>query len=242
MFIKDIAHYLIPPAGEPRIAPSLAPATAANGATNGAPTSGATSGAPANGAADGTPPKNPTVVPLARLKEFQWTFLIRNPVRSIPSYFRCTQPPLAQLTGFDHFLPEEAGYRELRLLLDYLRAAGVVDDASLFVLDADDLLEHPAEAVQRYCAHIGIDYSPQMLRWEKGVGCEAFDKWKGFHEDAIGSDGLRKREKKRADRSLDDEERDWAAKWGPDAAALIRRTVLETTPDYEYLRSLKQQF
>lgn len=188
------------------------------------------------------PPKNPTVVPLDRLKEFQWTFLIRDPVRSIPSYFRCTQPPLAQLTGFDHFLPEEAGYRELRLLLDYLRATGVVADGNLFVLDADDLLEHPAEAVRRYCAHVGIDYSPQMLRWEKGVGCEAFDKWKGFHEDAIASDGLRKREKKRAGRSLDDEERDWAAKWGPDAAALVRKTVLETTPDYEYLRSFKQQF
>ncbi|KAF8254026.1 hypothetical protein K440DRAFT_648670 [Wilcoxina mikolae CBS 423.85] len=221
VFIKDIAHYLIPPVSykeRVQIAPSLVDDDDKDGI------------------------KNPTVVPLSRLRDFHFTFLIRHPKRSIPSYYRCTRPPLSELTGFHHFLAEEAGYRELRAVFDYLRATGVVTEENMFVLDADDLLENPEEAIRRYCGNVGIEFRPEMLSWDKGKGCEAFEKWKGFHEDAIGSDGLKKREKRTREKTEEQNLAEWTEKWGADAAELIRKTVEETKEDYEYLRGFKEVF
>lgn len=146
---------------------------------------------PANVAVEDLETENPTVLPLSYLRQFQWTFLIRHPRRAIPSYYRCCAPPLSELTGFDYFSPEEAGYRELRALFDYLRACRIVGE-DVFVLDADDLLDAPKIAIRKYCEHVGLDYSDKMLEWGEG-GCEAFEKWKGFHEDAINSTALRPR-------------------------------------------------
>ncbi|KAK3364958.1 hypothetical protein B0T24DRAFT_670448 [Lasiosphaeria ovina] len=48
------------------------------------------------------------------------------PRRAIPSYYRCTVPPLDKVTGFYHFMPSEAGYDELRRLFGYLRDQGII--------------------------------------------------------------------------------------------------------------------
>jgi hypothetical protein len=65
--------------------------------------------------------ENPTVVPPELLEKFHFTFLIRDPHFSIPSYYRCTVSPLVEKTGFYDFDESEAGYDELRRLFDYLR-------------------------------------------------------------------------------------------------------------------------
>merc|ERR1712000_754518 len=68
IFIKDMAYYFMAPDGAPTsIAPSLG---------------------------DHPEPTNPTNVPLDILRKFNFTFLIRHPRRSVPSYWRCTIPPL----------------------------------------------------------------------------------------------------------------------------------------------------
>jgi hypothetical protein len=140
-------------------------------------------------------PSNPTIIPLDILRRFQFTFLIRHPRRSIPSYYRCTVPPLATVTNFD-FLPGEAGYVELRRLLDYLVAEGVVDKDNLVVLDADDMLDNPEAAIRMYCEKVGIDFSSKMLQWSEEdtrKAVEMFAKWDGFHVDAISSTSLKPR-------------------------------------------------
>lgn len=217
VFIKDIAHYLIPPCGAATIASSLC-----------------SPGSPGE-------PGNPTVIPLHILRTFQFTFLIRHPRRAIPSYYRCTRPPLSDTTGFTYFLPEEAGYRELRLLLEFLLEQRVVRRDELCVLDADDLLDEPEAAVRRYCERVGLNYRQSMLRWNDG-GCEEFDKWKGFHEDAIGSVGLVKREKRKKEKTPEMEMHEWTEKWGKEAAELIRKTVEENLEDYEFLMQFKEVF
>ena len=64
-------------------------------------------------------------------------------------------------------------------------------------MDADDLLDHPAEVIEKYCRDVGIEYTPAMLKWgdeecqKRAEG--AFEKWKGFHEDALGSTELKPR-------------------------------------------------
>lgn len=115
---------------------------------------------------------NPTVIPEYILKQFHFTFLIRHPRSSIPSFYRCTVPPLDQVTGWYNFMPSEAGYEELRQVFDHLRETGQVGPAiagdrsrdsnihghaangdattngscekvDICVIDADDLLDNP---------------------------------------------------------------------------------------------------
>ena len=107
-------------------------------------------------------------------------------------------------------MPSEAGYDELRRFFDFLREqkqvgpaiAGKHDaledgEVSITVVDADDLLDNPEGIVQAYCKEVGIDYSPEMLNWDTEEdhqrAKEAFEKWKGFHEDAINSASLKPR-------------------------------------------------
>lgn len=169
MFIKDMAYYLMSPDGKPtKVAPSLGPQE----------------------------PNNPTVVPLETLKQFQFTFLIRHPRRAIPSYYRCTVPPLDEVTGFYNFMPSEAGYEELVRLFDFLLEQGIIDKDNLVVVDADDLLDNPEKTIRQYCEKTGIDFKPEMLDWnddDKTRARVAFEKWNGFHNDAIKSSSLKPR-------------------------------------------------
>lgn len=228
MFIKDITHYLVPPGGKPAsIAPSLGGKAIKKGVgtlgeaislTNGhtsSHTNGTTNGTtndhkspyPYNTEAE---PGNPTVVPEEILRQFHWTFLIRHPRHSIPSYWRCTIPPLDKVTGFFDFMPSEAGYDELRRVFDFLVKEKQIGpsiagqhgelkcgEVAITVIDADDLLDHPAEIIEAYCKEVGLKYNPEMLNWnteeEHEVAKNAFEKWRGFHDDAINSKSLKPR-------------------------------------------------
>lgn len=193
LFIKDITHYLVPPSGKPAtIAPSLGgePVNTSTGVfppcspqdllfpaskANIRPASTSKTPYPYPTKAE---PGNPTVVPLSLLKTFHFTFLIRHPRYSIPSYYRCTIPPLSHVTGFHNFMPSEAGYDELRRVFDYLKDIGQVGpkiagqaapegvngtdgkedgNVSITVIDADDLLDNPEGIVKAYCKEVGID-------------------------------------------------------------------------------------
>ncbi|KAI9760471.1 MAG: hypothetical protein M4579_001665 [Chaenotheca gracillima] len=264
LFIKDIAHYLAPPHGDQAsIAPSLAPPTVSSTKKKGV----GTRPYPYDTESE---PSNPTVIPTDTLGKFHFTFLIRHPRSSIPSYYRCTIPPLDALTGFPNFMPSEAGYDELRRIFDYLRSSGIVgpeiagratdgnavngvngvngtngvnghgEKVSVCVVDADDLLDNPAGIIQAYCKEVGLDYSPEMLRWDNPEDQDhvqrAFAKWKGFHEDAINSTELTPRLHKKKPKENKDEDAEWTAKFGAEGAKIIRDTVEKNIPDYEYLK------
>ncbi|KAL2137333.1 hypothetical protein VTI74DRAFT_3273 [Chaetomium olivicolor] len=254
LFIKDIAHYLLPPNGKPAsIAPSLRDFN-----TNGTVHANGTTSHP-----------NPTVVPLTLLKKFHFTFLIRHPRRAIPSYYRCTIPPLSHKTGFHHFMPSEAGYDELRRLFDYLLQEGVISHSQttttaassaqtnelssssngtggkegavkVTVVDADDLLDKPAEVIRAFCDDVGVDYHDGMLKWEDEEGQEkavqAFEKWNGFHDDAIGSTGLRARVQGKKFPTEEEEDEEWRQKYGEEGQRIIRECVNANVEDYEYLK------
>lgn len=139
---------------------------------------------------------NPTMLPLDVLRKFHYTFLIRHPRRSIPSFYRTTIPPLREITGFDHFMPNEAGYLELVRLFDFLVNTGIVDRNRLTVIDADDMLDDPEHIVKEYCRRTDVEFHPEMLEWDDGDREHAVDhfaKWNGFHDDAINSSALRQR-------------------------------------------------
>ncbi|KAK3357698.1 P-loop containing nucleoside triphosphate hydrolase protein [Lasiosphaeria hispida] len=243
VFIKDIIYYLFPSNGKPaHIAPSLA-----------------------NTPGDTTTP-NPTVIPTPILCQFHFTFLIRHPRRAVPSYYRCTVPPLDKVTGFYYFLPSEAGYGELRRLFDFLRSEGIVGPrraagsaegeeanhqsgeggVSITIIDADDLLDKPDEVIRAYCAEVGIDYSPAMLRWDdeesQELAVRSFEKWNGFHDDAIGSTSLKPRAHAAKIPTVEEEDEQWRQKFGEEAQKVIRDCVNANIPDYEYLKSFAIKF
>ncbi|PWY84167.1 hypothetical protein BO83DRAFT_82089 [Aspergillus eucalypticola CBS 122712] len=214
-------------------------------------------------------PGNPTVMPTEILSQFHFAFLIRDPHHSVPSYFRCTIPPLDQVTGFHNYDPSEAGYDELRRTFDYLRSMRLVgphiatqerdaDDidnklrpvtnglngyesgAEICVVDADDMLQKPAAMIEAFCRSVGIEYTPDMLCWDTEedhqVAREKFEKWRGFHNDAIESKGLVAREHPHAVKTEEEWDAEWRKKYGPEAADLIRQTVDANMADYLYLK------
>lgn len=219
-------------------------------------------------------PGNPTVMPTAIWAKFHFAFLIRDPHFSVPSYYRCTIPPLDDVTGFHDYDPSEAGYDEVRRTFDFLRNVGLIgpqvatfdsnDAASLSgesdgglkpvvsgvgeghesgveicVVDADEMMEKPAPTMEAFCRSVGLDYSEAMLHWDTDedhqFACDAFEKWRGFHNDAIESRGLETKEPKpvKAEAQYDAE---WREKYGEKAAALIRQTVDANMPDYLYMK------
>jgi hypothetical protein len=213
-------------------------------------------------------PGNPTIVPRALLEKFHFTFLIRDPHSSIPSYYRCTIPPLDDLTGFHEFYPDEAGYDELRRFFDYARESGLVRDKDaalengtgsgetkngnadvpeVCLIDADDLLDDPEGILRAYCASVGLDFHPDMLNWddeELQMHAKAvFEKWKGFHEDAIHSTDLKPRKHKKAAKTEEQWDAEWKEKYGEKAARVIRKTVDDNMADFLYLKqfSLKAE-
>ncbi|TKA36724.1 hypothetical protein B0A54_11592 [Friedmanniomyces endolithicus] len=198
-------------------------------------------------------PSNPTVVPREILERFHFTFLIRHPKFAIPSYYRCCIPPLVERTGFNPFMPNEAGYDELRALFDYCKETGLVgpkvcgrevancvpygkdSGIEICVIDADDLLDDPEGVLRKYCASIGLTFEPEMLNWDNEedhvYAKEAFEKWNGFHDDAIHSKDL----KPRAHQPKTDEEMfaEWVEKYGKEAAKTIKQTVDDNVETYD---------
>ncbi|KAJ5188037.1 hypothetical protein N7491_004361 [Penicillium cf. griseofulvum] len=241
-----------------------------NGHTNGV--NGASNGT--NGTANGmngiskepypydtpTEPGNPTVLPRELQEQFHWAFLIRDPHYSVPSYLRCTIPPLDEVTGFHNYDPLEAGYDELRRHFDYLLEAGLIGpqvatradlDAQadpqattgveVCVIDADDMLDEPAKTIEAFCSSVGLPYNPEMLTWDTekdhAAARNAFEKWRGFHNDAIESKALVQRAHKRAVKTEEEFDAEWRKKYGEKQAALIRRTVDANMADYLYLKA-----
>lgn len=227
-------------------------------------------------------PGNPTVVPVELLSRFHFTFLIRDPHYSIPSYYRCTIPPLDEVTGFYDFYPSEAGYDEVRRVFEYVRDIGLVgpriagvhangvhangvtrpkrETAEICVVDADDLLDSPAATIEAYCRSVGIPYDPAMLNWDNedddAVAKAAFEKWKGFHNDAIDSKYLKARDhvsvfaaglapfpqadvlflQKKKFKSEEEFDAEWRQKYGAKGARIIRETVDRNMADYLYMK------
>ncbi|KAJ4421420.1 hypothetical protein N0V85_000181 [Neurospora sp. IMI 360204] len=272
VFIKDMAYYIVPPNGDRPSGPAYSlrrhPHLFAD-------------------------ESNPTLIPTSLLMLFHWTFLIRHPRKAIPSYYRCTIPPLSKKTGFDKFMPSEAGYLELRRLFEFLHAKGIIVEESKYdtqelrelggtmfrqmkedsmsawsgpdrderleqgpalsrqledtpgpvkitVVDADDLLDDPEGTLRAYCEAIGLDFDPKMLKWDdeesERTAKEAFEKWNGFHDDAIGSTELKPREHKAKTPTKEEEDKEWKEKYGEEGQKIIRETVDKNVADYEYLK------
>lgn len=285
VFIKDITYYIVPPEKQDaHLAPSLHSIKRGVGTDDNAANANGNAGHKTNGTVrdsgivvggiDSPPksppfpyatpaePSNPTVIPRDILERFHYTFLIRHPKHAIPSWYRCCIPPLLERTGFNPFMPSEAGYDELRRLFDYCKDTGMVgpnvcgqnpdaegtDDVSspkegnieICVIDADDLLDDPEGILRKYCKSIGLDFRQEMLNWDNEEDHDfaraTFEKWNGFHDDAINSKDLKPRQHKKKVKSDEELHKEWIEKFGKEAADMILQTVQDNVETYEYLK------
>ncbi|KAL8786042.1 MAG: hypothetical protein Q9213_003025 [Squamulea squamosa] len=195
-------------------------------------------------------PSNPTLFPASIIQRFQFVFLIRNPSAAVPSLYRCFIPPLSAMTDEHTLDPTELGYREMRILLDYLYppSSHSAQAEKSLLIDADDLLANPEGVISAACSHLRIPYSPSMLSWpsaeDHAFAKSLFDKYAGYHEDALNSTGLRPKSTERRDlkpKSREELDKEWEERYGADAAKTIREAVDLCQEDYEYLRQFRMQ-
>ncbi|CAN6597372.1 hypothetical protein TRVA0_001S04170 [Trichomonascus vanleenenianus] len=219
VFIKDMAQYLIPPTGEAELPHSLSSYRAKS---------------------------NPTVLPDEELQNFTYVFLIRPPHKSIASYYTCCIPPQSEKTGFYNYRKDEAGYRELRILYEYL-TQNDPSNADPLVVDAMDLCRDPEQVMARVCEYTHLPFHKAMLSWDDKDPnvIKKFAKWDGFHDNALKSTGFR------IDRnaSTDDDfkvdweawEKEWARQFDDKGVEIVRESVKDCLDDYLFLRSNKLQ-
>lgn len=189
--------------------------------------------------------------------------LVRAPHLSVPSYYRCCIPPLSARTGFDFYDPDEAGYRELRILYDHLKKSADNDDDVPLIIDSADLCRNPRCVIQSVCDHAGIEFRESMLEWEQNSAHEQqlFKKWNGFHDDALNSRGFKATKEKQQSTLATSGETDnaskyddtfevdydkWTAEWNKkfnsEQVAEIRDAVERNLEEYLYLRQFRQRF
>jgi hypothetical protein len=142
--------------------------------------------------------RNPTVIPRELLSKFSFAFLIRNPRQSIPSLYQCSIPPKSFTTGWHGFKSSDAGYKELRRLFDYLiciKQIGPGSGNKICIVDAEDLLAHPEETVERFCSSVGVTFDRGSLQWgtekDQQRAKDLFKNWAPFHDVALQSTSLK---------------------------------------------------
>jgi hypothetical protein len=124
-------------------------------------------------------------------REFQQTFLIRNPFQVARSLINC-----------GYFVAKEFGIKELYELYNF-----VVENLQPcpVIIDAEDLLEFPDEMMRAYCDAIEIEYEVGMTTWQPGP-VPGWDRevCAGWHDSVMKSSGFVKRSRRTGKANVDD--------------------------------------
>lgn len=116
----------------------------------------------------------------AFLANFNHSFLIRDPAKTITSMFK----------KWPDFHEKEVGFPEQRELFDRIAEK---TGSPPPVIDSDDLLEAPSPIIEAWCKACGIPFIEEALSWEPGGDPSAHSWWDGgsFHANLANSSGLR---------------------------------------------------
>lgn len=147
------------------------------------------------------------------IEEFQHSFLIRDPAKTITSLYN----------KWPDFHEKEVGFPEQRALFDLLCEK---TGSPPVVIDSDDLLEKPRQVVEAWCDAINIPFIEDALSWEPGARDEV-SWWDGgsFHANLRNSDGLKPQKRKYTELDQTPER--------------VREVYAKMKPHYEYLHSFR---
>ena len=117
-----------------------------------------------------------------RFATFKHTFLIRNPLKSVPSREKACRKSNVP------FPDCENPFFELYELFKLAQSRGTV----VAVINADDLEADPEKVMQHYCAATGLPYDKKMLSWTPGVveDWAVFPQYREWHGEAMVSSGF----------------------------------------------------
>ncbi|CAG8623636.1 14699_t:CDS:2 [Cetraspora pellucida] len=112
------------------------------------------------------------------LSKFKHTFLIRDPEKSVKSFYRSINKSNNKKLNFDRI-----GIEELRKLYDIIK--NTINE-EILLIDADDLVENPEKILRKYCENVNIKFRKEMLIWKP----QKMDIWKNnylWHKNAMES-------------------------------------------------------
>lgn len=125
----------------------------------------------------------------AFIRRIRSTFLIRDPARAIPSYYRLDPGVTLEEIGY------EAQYR-------YFERVVEVTGEVPIVIDAVDLADDAPGTLRTYCQALGLVFIPEALQWDGELPAA----WKdvgGWHGDLVGARGITKSKPSAGDDGLD---------------------------------------
>ncbi|RIB22577.1 hypothetical protein C2G38_2173655 [Gigaspora rosea] len=104
------------------------------------------------------------------LSMFKHTFLIRNPEKSVKSFYKvmnatneaCDKAGVS-LPGNNEISSWIIGLKQLRILYDLIKNASGEEIA---LVDADDLVQDPEKILGKYCEMINVEFKKEMLNWK----------------------------------------------------------------------------
>lgn len=198
-------------------------------------------------------PDNPTLLPYSELERFQYTFLIRHPYYSVPSYYRLSLPGKKDASCVEQLTTKDLGYSELRQLFDCLLHRGIIaqapsstDTSPVCVIDAEEMLQWPEETMQAYCSLNGITFDQSALYWhgaqDQKRAAAVIDKWGfsvTFHENVLQSKGLFKNSQ--AAKSWQEVYSSWVDEFGAEAADEIKAAADSQLKDYLYMKKFSHR-
>ncbi|PLB39046.1 uncharacterized protein BDW47DRAFT_19224 [Aspergillus candidus] len=196
-------------------------------------------------------PGNNTVMSDEYLRTWRLAFIIRHPALAWPSFYRA----MSQLSVLGYLDTDgvrgasrtNMTLRWTRALYDWAvvqRREGGAGSAAPVVIDAHEVIHSPA-AVERFCETAGLDSEAVQFEWagEKGESKHAQAAENEMQVAAakvmLGtldqSSGIVKG-KAPATVDVAVEAEKWREEFGEEVAGWIEQAVLESMPDYEYLR------
>eukprot|EP01084_Bolivina_argentea_P234104 394129_1 len=103
-------------------------------------------------------------MPKSVINMFKNTFMLRNPVYQIKSWYRCQTNP--DVFGeFAYFDPEWLGWKEMYKLFEFV--TNELKQKAI-VFDADDLMKD-REILKMYCDATGLEYTDSMINWSDEI-------------------------------------------------------------------------
>lgn len=129
---------------------------------------------------------------------FTNTILIRNPAKSMSSFYDiCTSPICLNYGLLKHVLPEGMAFKQLYEVYEHITNTLGQEPV---IIDADDLQQYPEQMMRRYCDAIDVPFKSSMLDWDPTVNVTKtwsstmkLLKQVGVYEKALTSNGFHPR-------------------------------------------------
>ncbi|CAG8656827.1 93_t:CDS:1, partial [Dentiscutata heterogama] len=105
------------------------------------------------------------------LSKFKHTFLIRNPEKSVKSYYKAANATykawdkanVPNSERVELFSSSRIGLKESRDLYDLITN---VTGEEIPLVDADDLVREPEKVLRKYCEMVNVEFKKEMLEWK----------------------------------------------------------------------------